>query len=163
ARSAARPSEHQSSDAPSASPSVSPTREASGVNVPVWVWVATIAGLLVVLAVDLTHSIRHPGEVPLRHAALWTGAMVALAVGFGATLAAVAGGGHAGEFFAGWITEYTLSIDNLFVFVVIIARFAVPREHHSRVLLLGVVVALLLRGAFIAAGAAVLSRFDWIF
>src|SRR5262249_25378682 len=67
-----------------------------------------------------------------------------------------------GQFFAGWITEYSLSVDNLFVFVILIGRSAVPRELHSRVLLLGVALALVLRGIFIALGAAALNRFGWI-
>src|SRR5439155_18855889 len=69
----------------------------------------------------------------------------------------------AGEFFAGWLTEYSLSVDNLFVFVVIMARFAVPRAAQQKVLLIGIVLALVMRGAFIAVGAAAIARFDWMF
>jgi len=73
------------------------------------------------------------------------------------------GGQYGAEFFAGWLTEYSLSVDNLFVFVIIMARFAVPREYQQKVLLIGIVIALIMRGAFIAAGAAVVSRFSWVF
>jgi tellurite resistance protein TerC len=111
---------------------------------------------------DLILGGRRTREVRLREAALGTVAVVALAVLFGTALAWIAHPRVAGQFFAGWITEYSLSVDNLFVFVILIGRSAVPRELHSRVLLLGVVLALLLRGIFIALGAAALNRFGWI-
>src|SRR5262249_1720283 len=94
---------------------------------------------------------------------LWVLFYLGLAVLFGALLWATAGAQYAGEFFAGWITEYSLSVDNLFVFVIIMARFAVPREAQQKVLLIGIVLALVMRGAFIAIGAAAIARFDWVF
>jgi len=88
---------------------------------------------------------------------------VSLAAAFGLGLLAVAGPRYGGEFFAGWITEYSLSMDNLFVFVLIMSRFAVPKEYRQKVLLIGIVLALVLRGIFIALGAEAISRFDWMF
>jgi tellurite resistance protein TerC len=114
------------------------------------------------VAADLILGGRRPREVRLHEAALGTMAIVALAVLFGTALAWTAHPHAAGQFFAGWITEYSLSVDNLFVFVILIGRSAVPRELHGRVLLLGVVLALLLRGIFIALGAAALTHFGWI-
>ena len=114
------------------------------------------------MGADLVLGSRRTGEVRLREAVLGTTTIVALAVLFGTALAWTAHPRAAGQFFAGWITEYSLSVDNLFVFVILIGRSAVPRELHSRVLLLGVVLALLLRGIFIAVGAAALNRFGWI-
>ncbi|HEY8372030.1 MAG TPA: TerC/Alx family metal homeostasis membrane protein [Pseudonocardiaceae bacterium] len=132
-------------------------------NVPAWVWIATIAGLLVLLALDLVIVDRKPHEVTIGEAARWVTFYVACAVLFGAGVWAFAGAEHAGEFFAGYITEYSLSVDNLFVFLVIMSTFAVPRIHQHKVLLIGIVIALVMRSAFIALGAAVIHRFSWVF
>ena len=98
----------------------------------------------------------------MRDAALWSAAAVALAAALGAGLAVAGHPAAPGLFFAGWLTEYSLSVDNLFVFVLPISRSPVPRELHRRVLLLGVALALLLRGIFIALGASALHRFGWL-
>jgi len=132
-------------------------------SVPIWVWAATIAGLLVVIVVDLFVVGRDPHLVTMKEAGLWVAAMAGLAVAFGLGLSAVAGGQYGSQFFAGWITEYSLSVDNLFIFVIIMARFAVPVDLQHRVLLVGVLIALVLRGAFIAAGSAILANFGWMF
>jgi len=116
----------------------------------------------IVGAIDLTLTVRRKREPSLREAALCTLGVVALGALFGATLAVVAGSRAASQFYAGWLTEYSLSLDNLFVFVLLIGRSAVPAELRSRVLLLGIGMALLLRAVFIAAGAAALNRFDWV-
>jgi tellurite resistance protein TerC len=116
----------------------------------------------VVGAIDLTLTVRRKREPSLREAALCTVGVVTLGALFGVTLAVVAGGHAAGQFYAGWLTEYSLSLDNLFVFVLLIGRSAVPAELRSRVLLLGIGLALVLRALFIAAGAAALNRFDWV-
>jgi tellurite resistance protein TerC len=133
------------------------------VTVPAWVWVLTVVALLTLLAVDLFIVDRRPHEVSVREAARWVAFYVALAGAFGAGLAYVAGARHAGGFFAGYLTEYSLSVDNLFVFVVIMSAFGVPKVYEHKVLLFGVLAALVLRGAFIAAGAAVISVFEWVF
>ena len=105
---------------------------------------------------------RGAGEVRLRAAALYVAAVVGLAVLFGLAVTWLGHPAAGSQFFAGWLTEYSLSLDNLFIFVLLIGGSAVPRELHSRVLLLGVAMALVLRGIFIAAGAAAISRFSWI-
>ena len=132
-------------------------------NVPVWVWLATIVGLLLLLAVDLVIVDRKPHEVTVAEAARWVTFYVACAVLFGLGIWLFADGVAAGEFFAGYITEYSLSIDNLFIFLVIMSAFSVPKIHQHRVLLIGIVLALVMRGIFIAVGAAVIAQFSWVF
>ncbi|MBF8191123.1 TerC family protein [Nonomuraea sp. K274] len=132
-------------------------------NLPVWVWLATIGGFAVVLAVDFYLVARNPREPSLKECVGWVLFYVGLAVAFGIGLLAWSGPAHGGEFFAGWITEYSLSVDNLFVFLLIMSRFRVPREYRQKVLLVGIVLALVMRGLFIAAGAEAISRFDWLF
>jgi tellurite resistance protein TerC len=133
------------------------------VNVPTWVWVVTIVALLGLIAFDLFIVDRDPHEIRIAEAARWVVFYVVLAVGFGLAVGAMWGGRFAEEFFAGYITEYGLSVDNLFVFVLIMSTFAVPAIRQHRVLLFGILAALALRGLFIAAGAAVIARFQWIF
>jgi tellurite resistance protein TerC len=132
-------------------------------NVSAWVWVATLVALTAILVLDLLIIGRRPHEPSLRESSLWVTFYVALALVFGVGLAVLDSFTVAGEFYAGWLTEYSLSVDNLFVFVIIMARFGVPRQYQQRVLMIGIVLALLLRGGFIAAGAALLARFTWVF
>jgi len=127
------------------------------------VWIATLVALVAVLAVDLLIIGRRPHEPSMRESGGWVAFYVALALIFGAGVWVLAGGRYAGEFYTGWLTEYSLSVDNLFVFVIIMARFAVPRRFQQKVLLVGIVLALLMRGAFIAAGAALIAQFSWVF
>jgi len=131
--------------------------------VSAWVWVATLVALTAILVLDLLIIGRRPHEPSLRESSLWVTFYVALALVFGVGLAVFDSFTVAGEFYAGWLTEYSLSVDNLFVFVIIMARFGVPRQYQQRVLMIGIVLALLLRGGFIAAGAALLARFTWVF
>ncbi|WP_084958180.1 TerC family protein [Thermoactinospora rubra] len=132
--------------------------------VPVWAWIAVIAGLLLVVAVDLWIVDRGEArEFSMRQATFWVSFYVVLAIAFGFLIWATAGGVRAGEFFAGYITEYSLSVDNLFVFFIIMSRFAVPRVYQHKVLLVGILMALVMRGIFIALGAAALQRFSWLF
>jgi tellurite resistance protein TerC len=133
------------------------------VHLHLWVWIATIGVLGAIMALDLWHGIEHPHVIRMREAAIWVSAIVALTVVFGAGLWYFTAPEFGHEFFAGWITEYSLSVDNLFVFVIILTRFRVPRQYQSQVLLWGVVMALVLRGIFIALGSAVVARFSWIF
>ncbi|MFI9596802.1 TerC family protein [Nonomuraea sp. NPDC052265] len=133
-------------------------------TVPVWAWIAVIGGLLVVLAFDLWIVDRGEArEFSMRQAGYWVTFYVALAALFGVGLWATFGADKAGEFFAGYITEYSLSVDNLFIFFIIMSRFAVPRPYQHKVLLVGIVLALVMRGIFIALGAAALERFSWLF
>jgi tellurite resistance protein TerC len=132
------------------------------VHVPVWGWVAVAVGLAVLLCVDLVASSRRNRPVRMSEAAGWTLVAVLLAVGFGALLAATTGGTAAGQFFAGWLTEYSLSLDNLLVFVILISRSSVPARLHGRVVLAGIGIAVVLRGIVIGLGAAALHRFGWV-
>ncbi|NJC70448.1 TerC family protein [Planosporangium thailandense] len=132
-------------------------------NVAGSVWAISLVGLCALLLFDLAVVGRRPHEPSIRECVLWILFYVGLAVAFGMGLLAFQGGEYAGQFFAGWITEYSLSVDNLFVFVIIMARFAVPRSAQQKVLLVGIGLALLMRGAFIAVGAAAISRFEWVF
>jgi tellurite resistance protein TerC len=131
-------------------------------QVPVWGWAALIAALVVLLGADLLASSRRDGPVSMREAAGWTLATVLLAVCFGALLAITSGSTPAGQFFAGWLTEYSLSMDNLLVFVILISRSQVPSRLHGRVVLAGIGVAVVLRGTVIGLGAAALNRFGWL-
>jgi tellurite resistance protein TerC len=133
------------------------------VHVSFVVWVVTLVTLVLVLALDLVIIGRRPHEPKFRESAAWVALYLGLAVMFGLGVLVLSGPRYGGEFFAGWLTEYSLSVDNLFVFVVIMARFRVPRDLQQEALLIGIVLALVMRGAFIAAGAAAISRFGWIF
>ncbi|MFD8947052.1 TerC family protein [Streptomyces californicus] len=126
------------------------------------VWALTIFGLSALIAVDFFIG-RKPHEVSTKEAGIWTIVWIALAVIFGFGLMAFGESQASGEFFAGFITEKSLSVDNLFVFVLIMAKFAVPAQLQQRVLLIGVLIALVLRAIFIAAGAAVIANFSWVF
>ena len=132
-------------------------------NVPVWLWFATIGGLVAVILADLFLVDHKPHTVTIKEATRWVLFYIALAVLFGLGVWFFAGGTYAGEFFAGYITEYSLSVDNLFVFVIIMSSFAVPAIHQHRVLLVGIVIALVMRGLFIAVGAAAINALSWIF
>jgi tellurite resistance protein TerC len=131
--------------------------------VSAWVWIVTLIALVAVLAVDLLIIGRRPHEPSMKESGGWVTFYVGLAVLFGIGVWIVAGGTPAGEFYTGWLTEYSLSVDNLFVFVIIMARFAVPRHLQQKVLLIGIVLALVMRGLFIAAGAALIAQFSWVF
>ncbi len=133
-------------------------------NVTVWAWGLTLLGLLALIIVDLWIVDRgEPRDFTLRQAGAWVTFYVLLAVGFGAGLLLFAGPGYSAQFFAGYLTEYSLSVDNLFIFYVIMARFAVPRANQHKVLLIGILIALVMRGFFIAVGTAALAEFEWLF
>jgi tellurite resistance protein TerC len=132
------------------------------VDVSLALWALTIAGLIALIAVDFVIG-RNPHDVSIKEAGIWTVVWVALAALFGLGLLLFAGGEPGGEFFAGYITEKSLSVDNLFVFVLIMSKFAVPSQYQQRVLLVGVLIALVLRAVFIAGGAAIIASFSWVF
>lgn len=131
-------------------------------DVSLTLWVLTIVGLAALISVDFFIG-RKPHDVSIKEAGIWTIVWIVLAVIFGLGLLVFGGGQPAGEFFAGFITEKSLSVDNLFVFVLIMTKFAVPSQYQQRVLLVGVLIALVLRAGFIAAGAAIIANFSWIF
>ena len=128
------------------------------------VWEVTIAVLLAVLAFDLALAvIRRNKETSIKEATAWTIFYVSAAIGFGYSLGVWNTTQSRNEFFAGWITEYSLSIDNLFIFILILARFKIDKTKQQLVLLVGIIMALVLRGIFIALGSAAISRYTWVF
>lgn len=128
------------------------------------IWLVTIGALIGVLLLDLLLAIkRRNQETTTREAGLWTIFYVLAAIIFGWTLGSWENPQARSEFFAGWLTEYSLSIDNVFVFIIILARLKISKERAQLVLLIGIILALVLRGAFIAAGAALIHRFVAIF
>ena len=126
-------------------------------------WAVTIGLVIALLALDLGVAAMRPHQVGFREATLWSVFYVAVAIGFGIWFAMAYGGDFGTQYFAGYIVEKSLSVDNLFVFVIIMATFAVPAEHQHKVLTYGIVLALILRGIFIALGAALLSLFSFMF
>lgn len=144
-------------------PPVPPVQIGATLTIPVWLWLVTVAGLLAIISFDFYLVSRNPRHPSLRECTVWVCCYVSLAALFGVGVLVVAGPEYSGEFFAGWITEYSLSVDNLFVFVIIMSSFAVPQAYRQKVLLVGIALALLMRGVFIAIGAEAISRFDWLF
>jgi len=128
-----------------------------------WIWAITIGGFVLVIVADLLLVDSRPHVFGTREATKWVLIYVGAAVLFGISLIFWQSPQYAGEFFAGYLTEYSLSVDNLFVFVVLIASFAVPKELQHRVLLIGVVIALILRTGLIVVGAAIINQFLWVF
>jgi tellurite resistance protein TerC len=135
----------------------------AALEVPLWLWAATIAGLVGIIVLDLLISDR-PGKTFGPHEAVrWVVFYVALAAIFAVFVGWYFGAQYAGEFVAGYLTEYSLSVDNLFVFMVIMGSFAVPAALQHRVLLVGIVIALILRAILIVVGAALIERFAGTF
>ncbi|RBY90654.1 TerC family protein [Blastococcus sp. TF02A-26] len=132
-------------------------------DVPTWVWALTVTGIVAMLAFDFVGHVRTPHAPTLRESAIWSAVYVGIALVFGLGVIWFAGAEYGGEYFAGYITEKSLSVDNLFVFVLIMASFAVPRELQQKVLLFGIAFALVLRTVFILVGAAAIENFSWVF
>ncbi len=132
-------------------------------DVPLYVWALTIAAILAMLAYDFLFHTRKAHVPSLREAALWSTAYVGIALLFGVAVLVFGGGKLGGEYFAGYITEKALSVDNLFVFLIIMGSFRVPREDQQKVLLFGIIFALLARTGFIFVGSALINQFAWVF
>ncbi|MEV0084225.1 TerC family protein [Saccharopolyspora sp. NPDC050642] len=132
-------------------------------DVPWWIWAATLGGLALLLLLDLVIVDRKPHEVTTAEAAKWVVFYVGCAILFGIGVWVFGDSHFAIEYFTGYITEYSLSVDNLFIFMVIMSSFAVPSIHQHRVLLIGILLALVMRGIFIAVGAALIAQFVWVF
>jgi tellurite resistance protein TerC len=132
-------------------------------SVPVWVWALTVLGVVGMFVFDFYAHVRTPHEPTFRESASWSVFYIALAIIFGIGLWAVWGSAHGAEYFAGYVTEKSLSVDNLFVFLLIMSKFAVPRMYQQKVLLIGIAIALVLRGVFIYLGAAAIEQFSWVF
>ncbi|WP_430866835.1 TerC family protein [Demequina aurantiaca] len=126
-------------------------------------WIATIAFIVALFVFDFAIVIRRPHVPSFRESVFWSMFYIGIAIVFGATLHFWSDTFNTGEYFAGYITEKSLSVDNLFVFLVIMTRFAVPPKYRPKVLLIGIAIALVLRGLFIWAGAAAIEHFSWTF
>ncbi|WP_017616463.1 TerC family protein [Nocardiopsis salina] len=138
-------------------------------NVPLWVWVATIGAMVAILVLDLIivdhpwSKKKGPSEFGTRQAAWWAAFYIAIAVVFGLGVMYFGGATAGAEYFAGFVTEKSLSIDNLFVFYLLIGAFAVPRRYQHEVLLVGIVIAIVMRGFFIVLGAQVINAWSEVF
>ena len=132
-------------------------------DVPTWVWIATVVGIMAMLLFDFVFHVRVAHVPTLREASIWSALYVGIAVVFGFGVLVFGGGQMGGEYFAGYVTEKALSVDNLFVFLVIMTSFRVPREDQQKVLLFGIVFALIARTGFIFLGASLINRFAWVF
>ncbi len=132
-------------------------------DVGLWVWAATVAAILALIGLDFVTVSRNPHEVGLREAATWSILYIGVALAFGVLVWVGWGGEFGAEYLAGWLVEKSLSVDNLFVFVIIMSSFAVPAAYQHRVLLFGVTAALVMRAIFIAVGAAAIQRFSVTF
>jgi tellurite resistance protein TerC len=132
-------------------------------NVPPWVWILTIGLTTVLLLVDVVFIGRRPHVPSMGESARHLAFFVALAVLFGLGVWYFSGADYAAQYYAGWLTEYSLSVDNLFVFLIIMAKLGVPEKLQQSALLVGIVIALILRAIFIAVGAVAINEFSWIF
>lgn len=132
-------------------------------DVSLLTWFAVLGSILALIVVDLLTVSRKPHEVKFKEAAGWSIFYIAVAIAFGIWVWQSAGSVYGTEYFAAYLVEKSLSVDNLFVFIIILAQFKVPSIYHQRVLMFGVLLALVLRGIFIAVGAAALAAFSFTF
>jgi tellurite resistance protein TerC len=130
---------------------------------PVWFEIGTYVALTLIIAADVFIAYRRPHIPSTRESALWITFYVVLALIFAGLMLVLGDAEHAGQFVAGWLTEYSLSIDNLFVFLIIMGRFAVPRKYQQEILMVGIILALVFRGIFIVLGAQLIANFSWVF
>ncbi|WES62797.1 TerC family protein [Microbacter sp. GSS18] len=142
-----------------------PFADVSGaaVDITPLVWIITIAITIAFFVFEFYAHVRKPHEPSIGESARWSAFYIALALLFGVGIGLVSGWDYGGEYFAGYLTEKALSIDNLFVFLLVMTAFAVPKMYQQKVLLIGIVIALVMRGAFIAVGAALIANFSWVF
>ena len=132
-------------------------------TIPLWFEIGTYVVLGLILSFDIFWAFRRPHIPSTRESALWISFYVLLALVFAGALLALGDAEHAGQFVAGWLTEYSLSIDNLFVFLIIMARFSVPRKYQQELLMVGIILALVFRGIFIVIGAVIIEQWSWVF
>lgn len=132
-------------------------------EIPVWFEITSLVVITLILVFDVFLAFRRPHIPSTRESALWITFYVTLALIFAGLLWAMGDAEHAGQFIAGWLTEYSLSIDNLFVFLIIMGRFAVPRKYQQELLMIGIIMALVLRGIFILIGAQIIEHWTWVF
>ncbi|AXH36886.1 TerC family protein [Humibacter sp. BT305] len=127
------------------------------------VWIITIAVTIAFFVYEFFAHVRKPHEPTIGESARWSAFYIGLALLFGVGIGVVSGWTYGGEYFAGYLTEKALSIDNLFVFLLVMSAFAVPKAYQQKVLMIGIIIALILRGAFIAVGATLIENLSWIF
>ena len=132
-------------------------------SIPLWFGVGSLIVLSLVLILDLLRVMWKPHVPSTKESALWVSFYVTLALVFAGAMFVFSGEKYGSEFLAGWVTEYSLSVDNLFVFVLIMASFAVPKRLQQEVLMVGILLAIVFRGIFILLGAALIASFSWIF
>ena len=132
-------------------------------DVPPLIWVLTVAGIVALLVFDFIFHVRRAHIPTLKEAVIWSSVYVGIALCFGLGVFVFGGASPGAEYFAGYITEKALSVDNLFVFLVIMNSFGVPREDQQKVLLFGIAFALVARTVFILLGAALITTFAWVF
>jgi tellurite resistance protein TerC len=133
------------------------------VNVTPLVWLITIGVTIAFFVWEFFVHVRKPHEPTIGESARWSAFYIGLALLFGVGIGMVSGWTYGGEYFAGYLTEKALSVDNLFVFLIVMTAFAVPKIYQQKVLMIGIVIALIMRGIFIAVGAALISNFSWVF
>jgi len=127
------------------------------------IWIITLAVTILFFVYEFFAHVRKPHEPSVAESARWSAFYIGLALLFGVGIGVVSGWTFGGEYFAGYLTEKALSIDNLFVFLIVMAGFAVPKMYQQKVLMVGIIIALVLRGGFIAIGAALIENFSWVF
>jgi tellurite resistance protein TerC len=127
------------------------------------IWIITLGVTILFFVYEFFAHVRKPHEPTIAESARWSIFYVSLALLFGVGIGLVSGWTYGGEYFAGYLTEKALSIDNLFVFLIVMAGFAVPKAYQQKVLMIGIIIALIMRGAFIAVGAALIENYSWIF
>ncbi|MCI2958596.1 TerC family protein [Agromyces atrinae] len=132
-------------------------------NVTPLVWIITIAVTIAFFVYEFFVHVRKPHEPSIGESARWSAFYIGLALLFGVGIGVTVDWTYGGEYFAGYLTEKALSIDNLFVFLIVMTGFAVPKKYQQKVLMIGIVIALILRGGFIAVGAALIENFSWVF
>jgi tellurite resistance protein TerC len=132
-------------------------------NITPLVWIITIAVTILFFAYEFFAHVRKPHEPTVGESARWSAFYIGLALVFGVGIGIVSGWRYGGEYFAGYLTEKALSIDNLFVFLIVMAAFSVPKAYQQKVLMFGIIIALIMRGGFIAIGAALIENFSWVF
>jgi tellurite resistance protein TerC len=133
------------------------------VELPLWFEVISLVVITLILLADLALAVARPHHPSVKESSLWVTFYVTLALIFAGLMFVFAGEKYGAEFLAGWVTEYSLSIDNLFVFVLILGTFAVPKKYQQEVLMIGILMAIVFRGIFILLGAALIANFSWIF
>ena len=127
------------------------------------VWIITLAVTVLFFVYEFFAHVRKPHEPSIGESARWSAFYIGLALLFGVGIGVVSGWTFGGEYFAGYLTEKALSVDNLFVFLIVMTGFAVPKKYQQKVLMVGIIIALVLRGGFIAIGATLIENFSWVF